>query len=182
MGAPCAIAPSAIGGGLRARRVGKRRRNTRDAPRERRASVLRHQPSPPGDSAAGTARRASRGCRQVFGLVDSAKRSLDHLLVAASRGRCPSACRDFVSTYRCGAAPVFDRLPFSSAGLVSRGTDDHKISRFDRLSIDDIGVWFRPRRAIQAAVARPLHSQAGDKESAWNTCTPSTFACCSARS
>lgn len=34
--------------------------------------VVLHQPSPPGDSSAGTARRASRGCRQVFGLVATA--------------------------------------------------------------------------------------------------------------
>lgn len=68
--------------------------------------------SPPGDSVAGTARCASRGCRQVFGLVDA--EGVD-LPPSPSLPGMASQCNDgFVSTYRCGAAPDSHRLPFSS--------------------------------------------------------------------
>jgi len=47
--------------------------------------ALRHQPSPPGDSAAGTARCASRGCRQVFGLVDAGRLFVGAASAASAR-------------------------------------------------------------------------------------------------
>src|SRR6202007_477020 len=43
--------------------------------------------------------------RQVFGLVDTGSMIRALLLIAASRVVSPSAVGDFVSTYRCGAAP-----------------------------------------------------------------------------
>ena len=50
-----------------------------------------HPPSPPGDSSAGTARRASRGCRQVFGLMDAA--SANRCLLGRGFPGSPSQCQ-----------------------------------------------------------------------------------------
>lgn len=67
---------------------------------------------------AGTARCASRGCRQVFGLVDVEGAGPPPSPSLPGRA---SQCNDgFVSTYRCGAVPDSHRLPFSSEGASRR--------------------------------------------------------------
>ena len=81
---------------------------------------------------AGTARCASRGCRQVFGLVDM--EGLAFLLARRFPGQHPSAFDEFVSTYRCGAVPGWARksrtgFPFHPAARAV-GTDNHNIVWF----------------------------------------------------
>src|SRR5690606_30659207 len=83
----------------------------------------------PRRSAAGTARRAARGCRQVFGLMDAEGRPSS--LPVASRGLRPSANDRFVSNYRCGAAPEWPTKASPASLFILRfvapGTDDPKI-------------------------------------------------------
>ena len=87
--------------------------------------AMLHQPSPPGDSSAGTARCASRGCRQVFGLVATAGTSSPPPRSLLPRATAPvhvanaspltaaGQCRDGRHIRGC----VPHRLPFSSCSL-----------------------------------------------------------------
>ena len=83
------------------------------------------------DSAAGTARRASRGCRQVFGLW--ARRHPPSPCPSLPRLPLASQCIDgFVPIYRCGAVLEWpwQASPASLFILPTVGwarTDDHKI-------------------------------------------------------
>jgi len=88
----------------------------------RNRDAWRHQPSPPGDFMAGTARCASRGCRQVFGLVDMEASLPPRPLLPGAAHQCVSRLR-FHLPLR-GSAGIGSqephRLPFSSDGASRR--------------------------------------------------------------
>ena len=96
--------------------------------------AMLHPPSPPGDSSAGTARRASRGCRQVFGLMDAA--SANRCLLGRGFPGSPSQCQlrprlhlPLRGSAGMGATSLDERrtgFPFHPV-VVATGTDDHNI-------------------------------------------------------
>ncbi len=128
----------------------------------RNRDAWRHQPSPPGDFMAGTARCASRGCRQVFGLVDARGGTSDEERATreALRTWVPLVPRysrlvpaiSYLSPLPRTAPQCVSRLRFhlplrGSAGMGSSirtgfpfhpkaqadGTDSHNISGFQRM-------------------------------------------------
>ncbi len=103
-------------------------------PRRRTAGALLRQPSPPGDSAAGTARCASRGCRQVFGLM-------------GAKGEPSSYIRRFP---RHGASVlVAGSFPITAAGQCRSGANASPASRFNPVACDH-----RNRRAQHSGASR----------------------------
>ena len=82
-----------------------RRRSSRDCATLGSTAVRHHVTSrlPLEDTAAGTTRCASRGCRQVFGLMGRKAGAFSYS--AASQGLCLSAVGGVVPNYRCGAVP-----------------------------------------------------------------------------
>ena len=103
-------------------------------PRRRTAGALLRQPSPPGDSSAGTARCASRGCRQVFGLM-------------GAKGEPSSYIRRFP---RHGASVlVAGSFPITAAGQCRSGANASPASRFNPVACDH-----RNRRAQHSGASR----------------------------
>ena len=129
-------------------------------PRRRTAGALLRQPSPPGDSAAGTARCASRGCRQVFGLMGLEARS-EGRGVRSERRRClGSAHYSLLHTHSCstytrrfprhGASVlVAGSFPITAAGQCRSGANASPASRFNPVACDH-----RNRRAQHSGASR----------------------------
>src|SRR5690554_3224464 len=105
----------------------------------------RRQPSPPGDSAAGTARRALRAAVGRSSGSWARRRKPPPGPPLPRTGVVPVLCGGVVPNYRCGAAPDWPILigVASPASLFIRrvataGTDEHNISRARDLSTPNI--------------------------------------------
>ena len=120
--------------------MGKRCRSDRDAHATRaagRCHVTSHLPPE-------IPRPAPRGVhRAVVGRSSGSWTRIgqcpNHLLVAASRDHRPSACATSFPPTAAGQRRIRTGFPFHPR-TCARGTDDHKISRLRKLSIDDVGV------------------------------------------